>query len=90
MVAWAGLATGAECFYEVVCSCWVGATFPGGMWWQVHLGMPFVETKQTPPGSQVQGQIWVPKAERGGRGQAISPRQHNLKGLTQVVPGERS
>lgn len=39
-------------------SCWVGAAFPGGMWWQVHLNAPVVKHKQSPLHSEGQGQCW--------------------------------
>lgn len=39
--------------HQVLCatlhSCWVGATFPSGMWWQAHLGTPVVNKTNRPP-----------------------------------------
>lgn len=37
-------------------SCWVGATFPSGMWWQAHLGTPVVKKTSRPPPQHSRGQ----------------------------------
>lgn len=48
-------------------SCWVGATFPSGMWWQAHLGTPVVKKTNypptptpPPPGVKVRAGRWDP------------------------------
>lgn len=45
---------------KVLCAaphgCWVGATFPSGMWWQAHLGTPVVKKTSRPPPQHSRGQ----------------------------------